>query len=194
MSSWLHSLGHIPAKVWIARLAAQGSLCGFRAHHGVTEGHRHPQASLGFCHRGHRGVSCQTTPSPGLAHVDKRECSPTYKVDRASWRTLQKKRLGQHWRGLGASAPGTVRRWDGPSGHERTHPAGVCSPRGLCRQEALESHEGTAKTSACSKPLVSFKGSPPPAPDFNGHRASRYLPAGQVALWGREVPGGRGEQ
>lgn len=41
------SLGHIPAKVWIACLAAQGSLCSFRVHHGVTEGHRHPQASLG---------------------------------------------------------------------------------------------------------------------------------------------------
>lgn len=45
-----------------------------------------------------------TTPQ-ALPHAGNRECSPTYKVNRAPWRTLQKKRLGLYLTGTWCCSP-----------------------------------------------------------------------------------------
>lgn len=106
---WVHSPGHISAQTWVSCLLAQGSFWCFSVQGPMWSDKRtwaSPGPASGSSHHGQRGVSCQTTPTPGLTQLDKRECSPTYKVDRAPWRTLQKKSVGQYLMGTRCSSPG----------------------------------------------------------------------------------------
>lgn len=61
-------------------------------------------------------------------------------------------------------------------------------------QEAYEPYKVKAKTSVCRQTLGSHSKKAHLLPQFNEHQALCYLPVGQVVLWGREDPGGRGEQ
>ena len=57
--------------------------------------------------RAREAVCCHPSPTTpqALLQVDQRESSPTYKVDRAPWRTLQKKRLGLCLMGTACCSP-----------------------------------------------------------------------------------------
>lgn len=73
----------------------------------MKEGRGQPRAREGIC--------CHPSPTTpqALLQVDQRESSPTYKVDRAPWRTLQKKRLGLCLMGTACCSPGGCRELGG---------------------------------------------------------------------------------
>lgn len=205
--SWGHSQGHIPAKVWVS------CLWGFGAQGPIWSDIRtraSPGPASGCSHGGQNRGQLPTHPSPGLTQGDKRECSLTYQVDRSPWRTLQKKRLGQHLTGTRATSwglSGDYRDCQGiedppswPTLPRRLGPTGlvytlleawphrlVCSPLEVCAlQEAHESYEVRAKASACHQ----IRGSPSKEPT-SGPRV-QWVPSTQLPTGGPGRPRGPG--